>query len=162
MREKLEMKGANHISRMVRRWAIFGMLAVSVGAGGIRAQEDPAELAAMRAQFKESLRESLLPVMRGYGRALRDQMTEMTKAGKLDEALAFKKEMEAVAAELLAMSEAKPDAAEPAVATRRNVIDFLEIIDTASGWETGRKMALGRGEIVLFAGRFCPESYFAL
>ena len=135
-----------------------GILAIS--AGWIRAEGEPAQLTEMRVKYEEAKKDAVLPVMRAYGRALREKMTEYTQAGKLDQALAFKKEMERVAEEVLAATEAGIPAAEPsapAVAARGKVIDFLEIIDTDLDGKPPQKWLLVEGLLSCVEGHMVPK-----
>jgi hypothetical protein len=134
----------------VQKAWIFGMLmAVSFGVvGSAGAQEEPAELTAMRAKYIEAGKEILIPLKRSYGRVLEQKMKELIQAGKLEEAIMVKKEMEALASELMAGVEGPG---------RGKVINLMEMIDTEVDGKPAGKWLLAEGLLMCVKGSFVPK-----
>ena len=139
------------------RPALVGLLFLS-SAGGVAAEgEAPRELVALRAKYEAAKVDALKPVARAYGRQLQAKMKEATMAGKLDEALAFRAEMEAVAVEVKALEGTGSAKDAGPVGTRRKAIDLLGLIDLEKHGKPASKWSMEDGKLKCRSGSFVPK-----
>ena len=118
--------------------------------------QESAELAAMRGKYEAAKIEAIKPLMRSYGLALRAKVSELTQAGKLEEALAFKKEMDAVAAELTAIAAAEAEGVAAPVPGRKK-IDLLGMVDLAADGSPASKWLMEDGKLRCRSGFAIPK-----